>query len=77
MTNYNFLDFSKSITMFEELVEKHKERQEQTKILSQLLGIDISLSDEETLQNAQEDLIKNMNNKISKGVNEWMKSIFS
>lgn len=77
MTDYNFLDFSKSITMFEELIEKHKERQEQTKILSQLLGIDISLSDEETLQNAQEDLIKHMNNKISKGVNEWMKSIFS
>ena len=54
-----------------------KERQLALKELSEILGIDITFSDEEMVKNAEENFVNAINKKISNGVNEWMKSVFS
>tara|TARA_R110002167_G_scaffold209902_3_gene413982 strand:+ start:3375 stop:3596 length:222 start_codon:yes stop_codon:yes gene_type:complete len=65
------------IKEFKKFLEIEKERQIATQELSEILGIDISLSDKEVMQNAQENFAKAFNEKISKEVNSWMKSAFS
>lgn len=62
---------------FQEYLDIEKERQLALKELSEILGIDITFSDEEMVKNAEENFVKAINKKISNGVNEWMKSVFS
>ncbi len=62
---------------FKKFLKIEQERQLATQELSEILGIDISLSDEEVLQNAQERFFREYNKQISKEINEWMKSAFS
>jgi hypothetical protein len=45
--------------------------------LSQILGYDISFSEEEIVKNAEQAFAKAVSESISKEVNEWMKSAFS
>lgn len=65
------------IKEFKKYLAIQKERQLATQELSEILGIDISLSDEEVLQYAQENFTKAFNKKISEDINSWMKSAFS
>jgi len=65
------------IREFKKFLEIEKERQLATQELSETLGIDISLSDEEVMQNAQESFAKSYSNRIKEEVDLWMKSAFS
>ena len=65
------------IKEFKKFLAIEKERQLATQELSEILGMDISLSDEEVLQYAQENFAKAFNKKISEDINSWMKSAFS
>ena len=65
------------IKEFKKFLAIEKERQLATQELSEILGIDISLSDEEVLQYAQENFAKAFNKRISEDINSWMKSAFS
>tara|TARA_R110000782_G_scaffold190403_1_gene280299 strand:- start:244 stop:468 length:225 start_codon:yes stop_codon:yes gene_type:complete len=65
------------IREFKKFLEIEKERQLATQELSETLGIDISLSDEEVMRNAQENFAKEYSKRIRKEVNSWMKSAFS
>jgi len=65
------------IREFKKFLEIEKERQLATQELSEILGIDISLSDEEVMQNAQESFAKSYSNRIKEEVDLWMKSAFS
>jgi len=62
---------------FKKFLQIEKERQLATQELSEILGIDISLSDEEVMQYAQESFIKQYNANMKEEVNKWMKSAFS
>jgi len=62
---------------FKKFLQIEKERQLATQELSEILGIDISLSDEEVMRNAEENFTKAISKKITNEVNEWMKSAFS
>tara|TARA_X000001382_G_scaffold26384_2_gene16893 strand:+ start:1223 stop:1447 length:225 start_codon:yes stop_codon:yes gene_type:complete len=65
------------IREFKKFLAIEKERQLATQELSEVLGIDISLSDEEVMQYAQESFIKQYNANMKEEVNKWMKSAFS
>lgn len=65
------------IREFKKFLKIEKERQLATQELSEALGIDISLSDEEVMQNAQESFAKSYSNRIKEEVDLWMKSAFS
>ena len=65
------------IREFKKFLEIERERQLATQELSETLGIDISLSDEEVMQNAQESFAKSYSNRIKEEVDLWMKSAFS
>ena len=55
------------------LIEIQEERQKAMQELSQILGIDVSFSDEEMEQFAQEELAKYLDEAIKKKVDSWMK----
>jgi len=65
------------IKEFKKFLDIEKERQLATQELSEILGIDISLSDEEVIQNAEEQFSKAYSKAIRTEVNSWMKSAFS
>ena len=65
------------IREFKKFLQIEKERQLATQELSEILGIDISLSDEEVMQNAEEKFSKAYSKAIRAEVNSWMKSAFS
>ena len=65
------------IREFKKFLEIEKERQLATQELSETLGIDISLSDEEVMQNAQESFTKSYSKSIRREIDSWMKSAFS
>ena len=70
--------FNLSLTKdFNKFLAIQKERQLATKELSEILGIDISFSDEEAIKYAEESFVIAYNKQINKEVNEWMKSAFS
>ena len=54
------------IQMFKKFLEIEIERQKAMQELSQVLGIDVSFSDEEILQNAQESFAKAIAERINK-----------
>jgi DNA-binding ferritin-like protein (Dps family) len=65
------------IKEFQKYLDIEKERQLALKDVSEILGIDITFSDEEMLKNAEENFTKAISKKMAKEVNEWMKSAFS
>jgi len=65
------------IQEFQRYLDIEKERQLALKDLSEILGIDITFSDEEMKRNAEENFAKSFNKKIEKELNKWMKSAFS
>ena len=67
------MKFDIDIRKFEELLQIQIERQKVMKELSEVLGYDISFSDEEVKKFA----IEEFNKYIEGGISEWMKSLFS
>tara|TARA_R100000231_G_scaffold95000_1_gene71229 strand:+ start:4851 stop:5027 length:177 start_codon:yes stop_codon:yes gene_type:complete len=57
----------------QELIEIQKERQQATRELSEILGIDISFSDEEIVQFAEEKLEEYINEETKRMMKKWMK----
>lgn len=55
------------------MLNLEKERQLATQELSQLLGIDISFSDEEVIKNAQDKTIKHIEKKLAEKINNMVK----
>tara|TARA_R100000988_G_scaffold101752_1_gene75331 strand:- start:903 stop:1124 length:222 start_codon:yes stop_codon:yes gene_type:complete len=64
------------ISEFKKYLEIQKERQLAMQELSEVLGIDVSFSNEEVLKNAEEAFVRAVNKKVKKEINEWMKSRF-
>ena len=62
-----------SLKIFKEMLNLEKERQLATQELSQLLGIDISFSDEEVIKNAEEQTVKHIEKKIAEKINNMVK----
>jgi len=67
------IDFS----VFKELLAIQKERQAVLDELSVLLGYDISFSNDEVVQFAEEEYSRRIDKELSKEVEEWTKSAFS
>ena len=65
------------IKEFQKYLDIEKERQLALKDVSEILGIDITFSDEEMLKTAEENFTKAISKKMAKEVNEWMKLAFS
>ena len=63
----------KPLKVFKELLSIEKERQLATKELSQILGIDVSFSDEEVIKNAEEKTIKHIEKQIENKINNLVK----
>jgi len=55
------------------MLNLEKERQLATQELSQLLGIDISFSDEEVIKNAEEQTVKHIEKKLAEKINNMVK----
>jgi hypothetical protein len=62
-----------AISEFKKFLAIEKERQLALQELSEILGIDISFSEEEVLKNAEESFSKALSKKISEEVMTWMK----
>ena len=62
-----------SLKIFKEMLNLEKERQLATQELSQLLGIDISFSDEEVIKNAQDATVKHIEKELVKKINNMVK----
>ena len=67
------IDFS----VFKELLAIQKERQAVLDELSVLLGYDISFSNDEVVQFAEEEYSRRIDKELSKEVEEWTKLAFS
>ena len=65
------------LSKFNELLKIEQERQLAMEELSELLGYDVSFSDEEVIKNATEAYSKHINKEISQEVLLLMKSLFS
>lgn len=61
------------IADFRKFVEIQKERQAATQELSQILGIDVSFSDEEVIEYAMQSYNKVLQKQIAEDVLKWMK----
>ena len=66
-----------NVQKFTEFLEIQRERQLAMQELSQVLGIDISFSDEEIIRNAEEAFCKDVEKKIVEELEKWMKSVSS
>mgnify|MGYP003659478479 CR=1 FL=1 len=62
-----------AISEFKKFLAIEKERQLALQELSEILGIDISFSEEEVLKNAEESFSKALSKTISEEVMTWMK----
>tara|TARA_R100000479_G_scaffold154946_1_gene91062 strand:+ start:487 stop:699 length:213 start_codon:yes stop_codon:yes gene_type:complete len=65
-----------NVQKFTEFLEIQRERQLAMQELSQVLGIDISFSDEEIIKYATEQYENYVNNQVEKEVSLLMKSLF-
>jgi len=65
------------LSKFDEILTIQKQRQEAMKELSEILGYDISFSDEEVMKNSIEEYEKLLASKINEEVLLLMKSAFS
>jgi len=61
------------ISKMQELIEIQKERQQATRELSEILGVDVSFSDEEIIQFAEEKLEEYINKETERMMKRWMK----
>lgn len=66
-----------NLQLFNEFLEIQKERQLAMKELSDILGYDVSFSDEEVINYAMEQFQGHLEKKVGKEVEIWMKSLFS
>jgi len=66
-----------NLQVFNDLLKIERERQLVMQDLSQNLGIDISFSEEEIMNNALSAYEKHIDKEITKEVEGWMKSLFS
>lgn len=66
-----------NLRVFDDLLQIEKERNLAMQQLSENLGIDISFSEEEILNNALQAYEKYINRELTKEVEGWMKSLFS
>jgi len=66
---------AKLISDFKKLIEIEKERNEALKEVSKMIGFDISFSDEQIIQNAQDILEKKLVEQIMEDNEAWMKSL--
>ena len=71
------LAFVLDISEYNKILEIQKERQKAMAEVSQILGIDVRISDEDVVKFAQQEFEEYVKKKISKEVNSWMKSAFS
>ena len=62
---------------FREFLNIQKERQLILQELSEELGYDISFSDDEVMQFAEEEYAKYIQKEVTQEVSSWMKSVFS
>lgn len=58
---------------FKKFLEIQKERQAATQELSQILGIDVSFSDEEVIEYAMQSYTKVLRKQLAEDVLKWMK----
>ena len=65
------------LSKFNELVRIEKERQSAMKELSEVLGYDVSFSDEEVIKNATEAYSRYIEKEINEEVLLLMKSLYS
>jgi len=65
------------ISHFQKFLDIQEERQKALTEVSQLLGVDFRMSEDEKIKYAQEDFDKYLENEIFKEVANWMKSTFS
>jgi len=66
-----------NLRVFNDLLQIERERQLIMQELSENLGIDISFSEEEIMNNALSAYEKHIDKEITKEVEGWMKSLFS
>tara|TARA_R110002049_G_scaffold148413_1_gene311352 strand:- start:72 stop:284 length:213 start_codon:yes stop_codon:yes gene_type:complete len=66
-----------NLRVFDDLLKIERERQLIMQDLSQNLGIDISFSEEEIMNNALSAYEKHIDKELTKEVEKWMKSLFS
>tara|TARA_S200002703_G_C3801748_1_gene247821 strand:+ start:5646 stop:5858 length:213 start_codon:yes stop_codon:yes gene_type:complete len=66
-----------NLRVFDDLLKIEKERNLAMKELSESLGIDISFSEEELMNNALQAYEKYIQRELTKEVEGWMKSLFS
>ena len=66
-----------NLRVFNDLLQIERERQLIMQDLSQNLGIDISFSEEEIMNNALSAYEKHIDKELTKEVEKWMKSLFS
>jgi len=71
------LAFTLDISEYKKILEIQKERQKAMAEVSQILGIDVRLSDDDVAKFAEQEFAEYVQRKISKEVNSWMKSAFS
>ena len=66
-----------NLRVFNDLLQIERERQLIMQDISQNLGIDISFSEEEIMNNALSAYEKHIDKELTKEVEKWMKSLFS
>jgi len=62
-----------SLRIFKEMLNLEKEKQLATQELSQLLGVDISFSNEEVIKNAQDRMVKHIEKTLVEKINKMVK----
>ena len=65
--------FSKAKKKLQDVADKHAERNLEMKRVSEILGIDISFSDDEIMQSIEEDMLTYFEQLIIKEATAWMK----
>jgi|TARA_R100000406_G_scaffold94652_2_gene86945 DNA-binding ferritin-like protein (Dps family) len=66
-----------NLRVFDDLLRIEKERNLAMKEVSDSLGIDITFSDDEIMNNAMRAYEEYINRELTKEVEGWMKSLFS
>ena len=66
-----------NLRVFDDLLQIEKERNLAMKEVSDSLGIDITFSDDEIMNNAMRAYEEYINRELTKEVEGWMKSLFS
>ena len=65
--------FSNAKKKLQDVIEKHTERNLEMQRVSEILGIDVSFSEEELIKHIEEDMAKYYEQMIIKEATEWMK----